>query len=328
MGESSVEKVKTDVLELIDSPEKAETALQNLFLPEDPVELKREIERQQSEQRRTTFFLALAQMQKRWEKAQGKKDPKGQIDKILVATQAPQKIQILRDIAERFGYPIYTKSDIPKREPVKVPFKLWIDYTQGDEYEYGQLLKRFHTDCYRYPQLLAREKLVPYSDILNPVFAFDSVIVNHDGTILEKPEDMEKAREALLNLAGHPVSVVVGAAFLITPTSGERILINDGVNISFKLKPFTSEAVDSYMQKNRGSILSTSAGLNFAIPDGEEFIDLSKGVAVWSLDRQPGQKPVRLAKSALPVLKPYFEGVPSHFTTSMVKSIRPIYDAL
>ncbi len=259
--------------------------------------------------------------------------PHPEIDTLVVASNSPVKQQIVSDLLTPFGVTVRPS-----------------DSDGADEEEIKKILREMETPYDRYAARMSSRKLIPFVQQMNkgmPTIAFDTVVVN-DGVVLEKPTTIDEARNmirAITHKANHhksynTVSVYDGLTYATRLDSGEALYWRDSACVSFMLKTLTDSEVDTYLEQAGERVLDIAGAVDYSSELGHSLIydwAKEKGEAGprYQVNRvRYGQlldltgstrfnDPLRsrlLTRDAFPVLRPYFQGVPTHSVEALVKS--------
>lgn len=152
----------------------------------------------------------------------------------------------------------------------------------------------------------------------NPVIASD-IVVLEGSNILEKPKSKEDAINILSNLSGKEISVSCGVTLLTKTKSGKEILLNEGVNFNIKLRDFSFQEANEYIDRQKDSMLNIAGVIDFSNPEAQKFIDNKEAVKVEPLKLETNDgKVISISSQVLPDLRDYFKGAPKELIEEML----------
>ncbi len=175
-------------------------------------------------------------------------------NKILIASGSNDKQDILSSMAEKCGLKIGINTEDRKKSEI---------YQQA-------FLKRFIKNDVKKMELYALEVAQSKaSDVYdncenNPVIASD-IVVLEGLNILEKPKSKEEAIKILSNLSGKEVKISCGVALLTQTKSGKKILLNEGVVFTLKLRNFSIQEAENYTEQSNGDFLNVAGVIDYSI---------------------------------------------------------------
>jgi septum formation protein len=303
-----------DRKEIITSSQEAENELERIWSGDIDIDsLKRQFQlqkdRQTRENARERPFLGAIYR----ERGEAKVEP---FDSVVLATSSPKKQDIVAQIAQESGVDI---------QPILQTELISEDELKG-------LIQNLETE----PEVKAidlaelKESGVPRSE--KPVLSMDTVVVDQNGKILDKPTNKESAFSTISSLSGQNIKVVNGLTLHCRTSDGRVLLLREGVEIGLKLRNLSNHEVSQYIEAQGESTQQIAGGVDFSNEKGRDFIDDSETVVVNPI-RLAGvtaveQEPTHVSKSALSALNSYFLGAPKQPIKYLLNQARRISENL
>lgn len=169
------------------------------------------------------------------------------------------------------------------------------------------------------------------------LISVDSTVITPRGQILEKPKDEADVERMLKLIKGNNIKVMIGVNALVPLRYGQMtVRLDEGAEITLKIRDLTEKDIASYILNNRESALSISGGIDFSSPAGQELVDKSQPIRVKPLqgtiydifDKTYGvrRRPVIADPNNMDILEDYFKGAPKEIIGVLMRQAKEIQE--
>lgn len=243
---------------------------------------------------------------------------------FIVVTHAPAKLQLISEVIQKQGG-IAEPIALSDEESIK---------------EFGrEAARRWGSGVYSLE--IASEKthafLKKAFESGKTLISTDLVVVAPRGQILEKPKDEAELERILKLVKGKNVKIIVGVNALVPLKYGQvAAKLDEGAEITIKMRDFTEDEIASYVSKNSENALSVAGGIDFSSSAGQELIDKSQPILIIPLQgtiydisdntRKVKRRPVTLDPNNIGILGDYFKGVPKEITGVLMRQARELQE--
>lgn len=243
---------------------------------------------------------------------------------FVIASQSSQKLRLIAEVIEREG---------------SVAQSLMLTDEEAAK-QFGHLAAG-KWGKHVYPLVVSSEKIRHISRdafrLGQTIISTDSVVVAPDGQILEKPKGLVEVARDLELISGQRVKILVGACALVPLETGlVAISLDEGVEITIKIKKLTSDAIGNYLDAGGDSVLSVAGGIDFTSVIGQQLIDRSEPIRVERLkqtiydtfyrERGIKREPIFINFDQVSLLSSYFAGAPQEIISLLMNQSKAIQE--
>lgn len=234
-------------------------------------------------------------------------------NKILIASGSKDKQDILSGIAEKCGLEIESDTEDRKKREIYQQTFLKRFIKNDAKQKNGGRLESYALDV---AQLKAAD--VYNNRENNPIIASD-IVVLEGLNILEKPKSKEDAIKILSDLSGKEVNISCGVALLTQTKSGKEIMLNEGINFVIKLRDFSIQEAENYIDRCGGDVLNVAGVIDYSNANAKNLIDSNIAIKVEPLKLENNSnEQILISPEILSGLKDYFKGAPEELIEEML----------